>query len=647
MFKQALVDRYGKPLALRGELGRGGEGVVFEIEGQNDLVAKIYFNLPDQDKSNKLLAMINSGNERLLKLATWPRGSIHTPSGKFVGYTMQKLQGYRPLFELYSPKLRIQEFPRADWRFLIHAAMNVARAFSVIHEAGHVIGDVNHGNLLVAEDSTVKFIDTDSFQVFDKGNYWLCEVGVATHQPPEMQGRATYKGLVRTPNHDNFGLAEMIFQLLCLARHPFSGRYLGAGEMPIEKAIAEFRFAYALDRNTTQMLPPPGSVTANALSPKIRQFFEQAFSRNGVTGVRPTSKEWISALEELLAKLKVCHINLGHHYLSSLTVCPWCEIEAKNNFVVFPVIAQNAQVTFNVTALWKQLLELREVRPEPALPERTSIHISLSEEAKTIRTKLNARKIKECFFCGGIAFITCLVIPSFAPFVLPATLFWRYLAFKKIKAQLTSKVVQHLEIAKTNWDAFCINWKARVDGTSFNMAKQKLQSLKQKYDSLPQERQYHLRNLWSHHTQQQLIQHLDRYRIATACLDGFGPGRISTLQSYGIETAGDIDEKRLMILSGFGEKLIGRLLDWRRQCESLFTFDPAQTNTQSIIAGIDRDMAIKRHKIEQELLAGAAKLVELRVQVEKNRQQALNEASNLLQAHAQAAIDSRAVGVCI
>jgi DNA-binding helix-hairpin-helix protein with protein kinase domain len=32
-----------------------------------------------------------------------------------------------------------------------------------------------------------------------------------------------------------------------MGRHPFAGRYLGLGEMPIERAIAECRFAYSRD----------------------------------------------------------------------------------------------------------------------------------------------------------------------------------------------------------------------------------------------------------------------------------------------------------------------------------------------------------------------------------------------------------------
>ncbi len=90
--------------------------------------------------------MASSG---LLRLAAWPTSTLHDAPGSIVGFMMPKVMGHNPVFKLYGPKLRLQEFPHADWRFLIYAAANTARAFSTIHAAGLVIGDVNRGNLVV------------------------------------------------------------------------------------------------------------------------------------------------------------------------------------------------------------------------------------------------------------------------------------------------------------------------------------------------------------------------------------------------------------------------------------------------------------------------------------------------------------------
>ena len=150
---------------------------------------------------------------------------------------------FKSIHLLYGPKSRLAEFPQATWAFLVHAACNLARALAVLHAGGNVVGDINHGNVLVSSRGVIKLIDCDSFQIQAGERRYLCEVGVPTHTPPELQGH-NLRTVTRTPNHDAFGLAVVIFQLLFLGRHPFSGTFLGRGDMPLERAIRELRFAY-------------------------------------------------------------------------------------------------------------------------------------------------------------------------------------------------------------------------------------------------------------------------------------------------------------------------------------------------------------------------------------------------------------------
>ena len=108
-------------------------------------------------------------SDRLTNIAAWPVNTLYqTTGGAVCGLIMPKVQG-KAVHNLYGPKSRMTHFPTADWRFLISAAANVARAFSVIHEHNHVVGDVNHGNLFVSEQATVKLIDCDSFQIMSQG----------------------------------------------------------------------------------------------------------------------------------------------------------------------------------------------------------------------------------------------------------------------------------------------------------------------------------------------------------------------------------------------------------------------------------------------------------------------------------------------
>jgi len=64
-----LTDSSGRPVTLGTELGRGGEGAVFEVREHPGSVAKVYLSPPSRDTAAKLAAMVSSSNDRLLKLA--------------------------------------------------------------------------------------------------------------------------------------------------------------------------------------------------------------------------------------------------------------------------------------------------------------------------------------------------------------------------------------------------------------------------------------------------------------------------------------------------------------------------------------------------------------------------------------------------
>ncbi len=122
---------------------------------------------------------------------------------------MAKVVNREPIHKLYSPAHRKQDFPKAAWDFLLYVARNTAAAFSTLHAQGHVIGDVNQGNVVVGADSKVTLIDCDSFQIRASNTLHLCEVGVPHFTPPELQGTSSFASTQRTENHDNFGLGRV------------------------------------------------------------------------------------------------------------------------------------------------------------------------------------------------------------------------------------------------------------------------------------------------------------------------------------------------------------------------------------------------------------------------------------------------------
>ena len=343
-----FYDSQNKPYVLGEQIGRGGEGAVFACEDLS-IVAKIYHEPIEEEKAEKLRWMAGNKDEHLLKVAAWVIDVLlDQPDGKVVGFLMPNVRA-KEIHELYSLKSRRVYFPEATWHFLVHTAANVARAFYSLHKHDHVMGDVNHGNCVVLADGTVKMIDCDSYSIKTDRMRYRCDVGVATHLAPELQN-VDLGEIEREANHDNFGLAVIIFQLLFLGRHPFSGNYTGAEDKSLEECIAEHRFAYGETAELRQVKQPPGTLSLNQVSPRIATLFERAFSSANVN--RPNPREWIEALEDLSNNLEQCSFHPGHLYFNELAGCPWCAIESQTGVMLFPFFGSakdtNGEEQFNI-----------------------------------------------------------------------------------------------------------------------------------------------------------------------------------------------------------------------------------------------------------------------------------------------------------
>lgn len=368
-----IGSRSGIAYKLAQEIGAGGNGVVYTVSRRPELVAKIQKCALSSHDVEKLDVLVRGATPDLLSVAAWPMDCLKSSAGgQVVGFVMPRILDARPLYELYSPRSRIQHFPSADFRFLVHVAANVARLFAAVHKAGFICGDVNHSNILVRQTGTVAAVDCDSFQVGD-GSRFPCLVGTELFVPPELMG-ASLGATRRTANHDNFGLAVLVFHLLFMGRHPFAGRYLGNGEMPIERAIAESRFAYSQNVRRTQMAPPPFTPPMEAVGSAVIDLLERAFDPSARGGRRPSPEVWIDALDALKASLIPCKSVAPHHHLPSLSACPWCAIEGPARIKLFGGLIKVATATIaDLETLWARYLALAEPgppRPLPLLPRR-------------------------------------------------------------------------------------------------------------------------------------------------------------------------------------------------------------------------------------------------------------------------------------
>ena len=235
-----------RQISLGKLIGKGGEGKVYSLDSSSGAAAKLYHSRLRVEREEKVRAIVNGGFAAKTDLVAYPREIVSDRRGRFLGFLMHFVSGYQPIHQLYSPKSRQRHFPEVDYRFIIRAALNLARAIGKVHQTGCVIGDINHSGILVSHDSRIALIDADSFQFRLEYKTYPCVVGVPDFMPPELHGE-NLTTLVRSVDHDNFGLAVAIFHLLFMGRHPYAGLYEGP-DLSIGEAIAQNSFAFSLQR---------------------------------------------------------------------------------------------------------------------------------------------------------------------------------------------------------------------------------------------------------------------------------------------------------------------------------------------------------------------------------------------------------------
>jgi serine/threonine protein kinase len=351
----------GKTLDLGSLLGEGGEGSVYEVCNEPDLVLKRYHpNRIDPLRRRKVEAMIRMpGGAELRKHAAWP---IDLVNGSSFAILMPKAKGYE-LHDLFGPKSRQIKFPQTKYKFLVEAAYNICAALDSLHRAGVVVGDFNHKNVLVDNMRGVRFLDCDSYQIRTENDVFRCTVGVPDYLAPELQGK-DFEKVLRTPNEDNFALGILIFQLLFMGRHPYAG--IGGPELELGESIRRHLFAYGGNAERMGIRPPPVVPSVRSISPALFSLFERAFSPSSVNGAstRPNACEWAKELKSFRSRLVQCQVNGSHEFYEPLGhgKCPWCALYSAQGVIFFYTSSQD-RFHIDGTTLETILSQIKKLQP--------------------------------------------------------------------------------------------------------------------------------------------------------------------------------------------------------------------------------------------------------------------------------------------
>jgi serine/threonine protein kinase len=368
-------------------VGKGGEGVVYAVPAEPSLVAKIYHqSKATLERGRKLEAMLGNPPADPMQAKghvsiAWPVDLLELPrTGQVIGFLMPRMGlNMHPIVDFYDPKARLLSHPAFTYFHLIRAARNFISAVSALHAKRYVIGDINESNIMVdGQTALATIVDTDSFQVAGVNNRQIfrCSVGKEDFTPPELQGK-DFSQMDRKREHDLFGVAVIIFQLLMEGSPPFAGVFNGAGDPPEYKSrIAKGYFPYSRKKQVP-FNPGPLAPPFNVLTPKLQQLFLRCFEDGHHNSqARPDAETWRQALKEAENSLVFCKVNSQHYYGNHLPDCSWCE-RARRLPDPFPSKNQTRRVQQTIRQGARKPAQTAQpgVRtvPRPAVPRQAAV----------------------------------------------------------------------------------------------------------------------------------------------------------------------------------------------------------------------------------------------------------------------------------
>lgn len=650
--RPTLFDPTGHAWELDRQLAAGGEGTVHVLTGDALLLAKLYNRPPSPQTVEKLRWMAQTASPALQQFTAWPTSLLlDRPGGTVVGFLMPRFSDHQPIHHLYNPAQRLKYFPRADWAFLIAAARNCAAAFEEVHGVGCIVGDVNQSNVLVSNRAMIGLIDCDSFQVRVNGRQFLCEVGVPHYTPPELQ-RRNFTGLVRTLNHDRFGLAVLLFHLLFMGRHPYAGRYLGSGDLPFEQLIQECRFAYGPRAAAIQMERPPNTLALTDVSPTLAQLFERAFERGSeALDARPSAAQWLQALDEFRAALRPCLNDPGHKFPAHRALCPWCEFVQTGGPNYFRGVSLIA-IVFKFDGERLRMLSQRIKTAKAVVRRDRRDFLPVVQIApRALPADLDKSNALGCVLgivaTSGLVLLllSCLLGKTLALFGAPVLLvFGAWWAVRIFTSPLYREYRDRLSASRSTEDALRAveqTWQRLLSepGARESTIRESLDAVLGQCRQLEKKFKGDEQNLEKNREAMLREQHLRICFISDADIAGIGPTREQMLASFGIETAFDIEPAAIQQIKGFGKVLTGNLIAWKKKMNAEFRYDPTSAVPETELRALSLKYQHLQDTLFGQLERGAAELEGLARNVERERHAREPELRRLTAVWAQAKAD--------
>jgi DNA-binding helix-hairpin-helix protein with protein kinase domain len=332
--RRTVTTVHGNRYRLGRELGRGGQGTVFAVEGER-LAVKLRrdCSLQAQERLRDQLAMVGRLPLEDLAVAR-PIEHLRSPD---VGYVMELFTGMVPLRSLLRPPQGIDSvtswyFATGGLRRRLKLLARAAEVFAELHGRGLVYVDPSPDNVFVSEAIDafeVRLIDTDNLRTSTAPGRILYTPGYGA---PEI----VRQGGAPSSLSDSYSFSLIAFEALTLA-HPFLGDPVQRGEPEMEERALAGELPWIDDPADDCNRATNGIPREHVLSDTLRESFQLAFGVGRTDpAARPGMVRWVEYLHRAADRTLSCPSCAGSYYFNR-DQCPWCD-DPRPAFVIGAVL---------------------------------------------------------------------------------------------------------------------------------------------------------------------------------------------------------------------------------------------------------------------------------------------------------------------
>jgi DNA-binding helix-hairpin-helix protein with protein kinase domain len=317
-----VVDTYGTKYQLGTQLGAGGQGAVFAVEGGRFAVKLLNREAATEARRVQaqfaFLKQLDLGNTPIVK----PISVLRPPA---VGYVMPLLKDMMPINGLMRPPVGCGSILKwygdtGGIKRRLECLSVAAEAIAELHARGLCYGDVSSANIFISlaiDEFKVSLIDADNLRY----NSAIPAHGFFTpgFGAPEIVNRT---GTVSTLS-DAHSFAVLVFHTL-VQNHPLLGDAVHDGEPEMEERALAGGVPWIDHPSDATNRSSRGIPRQYALSERLQALADRAFTEGLLQAdSRPTVTQWAEALSRAANQCLRCSGCTGWFYRTE-SECPWC-----------------------------------------------------------------------------------------------------------------------------------------------------------------------------------------------------------------------------------------------------------------------------------------------------------------------------------